>query len=348
MGEKDIHRICKSFLRWQLVFLFLSAMEAVYARYDEKVNSPEALIGEITDEDNVSFSVVSDNGGTEKTLLISASQNGSGSRLSDGELETLNRLINTDDMDIRRLDLSQIGDQIDFSKLDLSSIDTIQFFSLKESFDYSGFLNTYFTDIEFVSTPLTDSLKKYLDQAVLDYADLEISCLDRDIAMYLAENHKPIRAISSGIYEWNSDFITVLPEISAKEVNLVFPYVRDDKAVQLQLGLNDRVDTLNLKFRSMIDTQNLKLGSIGVESSNDNIEINIIADDTECSVDIGDKTEFHFPDQAYVTFENVTCSSVEAFNSLDNVSGLDYSDGQGKEISFVDKNSSNRKVKYKY
>ena len=83
-----------------------------------------------------------------------------------------------------------------------------------------------------------------------------------------------------------------------------------------------------------------------ITGDNPKLEINITKDDSSCNLDIGTDTLFQVPDFSIVTLDNVTCSDSSAFSSLDNVSGLLCSDGEGSEIFYVDKESTNSKVKY--
>lgn len=337
MNQKHILNFMAGF---SLASVLMSSIEAACSTYDAAKNNPTKLIDELSDEDGLSFSIENDR------LCILKKDSDIKYVLSDGSYDVLNRLLNNQYAGIDSLRLVGLGEEIDFSRLDLSGISEIEFSSMKDNFDYLGVLNDGYSNISFSDVSFNDSLGEFLDYQNLYYSDIFVSDDGSDIVSYLSDEEKRFGTFSTNFYDGNNNLSSFIPSLCTKRVNLNYYYSSDESPIDISVLLNDRVDEVNLDFSSIVDEQDFTLGTVEITGDNPELEINISEDDSYCNLDIGTDTMFQVPDFSIVTLDNVTCSDSSAFSSLDNVSGLLYSDGEGSEIFYVDKESTNSKVKY--
>ena len=340
MNEKKSNIISKGLT---IIIWAILIGNAALKDYESMKNRPTELIEELSNEDSLSFSVINDSFGNNKALLISS--NDSTRQLTEEEYNLLNRLINNEDISIDELNLVGLSRQIDFSKLDLSSIENVNFTRVSDDFDYSTFSNLGLRNLSFSNINFTDSLKSFLDSATLDFCDVHLSSDGSEIASYLADTEKSLGEISLSTFDEDFDFQNILSPLPAQRIDLDYYYDNNRQPVDIHFDFFDSVREVDLEFHSIIDTQDISLGDVYMSSNNADFEVYFVDDEEEMTVDINSNTSFSLPDQAYVSFENITCSNPEAFTSLSNVDGIDYSDGEGKEFSYIDKNSTNSKVK---
>ena len=337
MNQKHILNFMAGFCLASSLMLFI---ESACSIHDAVKNNPTKLIDELSDEDGLSFFVEND------SLHIFKEDSDIKHALSDGSYDVLNRLLNNQYVKIESLRLVGLGEEIDFSKLDLSSISEIEFSSMKDNFDYLGVLNDGYSNISFSDVSFNDSLGEFLDYQNLYYSDIFVSDDGSDIVSYLSDEEKRFASFSTNFYDGNNSLSSFIPSLYTKKVNLDYCYSSDAAPLDISVLLNDRVNEVNLEFSSIVDEQDFTLGTVEITGDNPELEINISEDDSYCNLDIGTDTLFQVPDFSIVTLDNVTCSDNSAFSSLDNVSGLLCSDGEGSEIFYVDKESTNSKVKY--
>ena len=337
MNQKHILNFMAGFCLASSLMLFI---ESACSVHDAVKNNPTKLIDELSDEDGLSFFVEND------SLHIFKEDSDIKHALSDGSYDVLNRLLNNQYAEIESLRLVGLGEEIDFSRLDLSGISEIEFSSMKDNFDYLGVLNDGYSNISFSDVSFNGSLGEFLDYQNLYYSDIFVSDDGSDIVSYLSDEEKRFGTFSTNFYDGNNNLSSFIPSLCTKRVNLNYYYSSDESPIDISVLLNDRVDEVNLDFSSIVDEQDFTLGTVEITGDNPELEINISEDDSYCNLDIGTDTMFQVPDFSIVTFDNVTCSDSSAFSSLDNVSGLLYSDGEGSEIFYVDKESTNSKVKY--
>lgn len=337
MNQKHILNFMAGFCLASSLMLFI---EDACSIHDAVKNNPTKLIDELSDEDGLSFFVEND------SLHIFKEDSDIKHALSDGSYDVLNRLLNNQYVEIESLRLVGLGEEIDFSKLDLSSISEIEFSSMKDNFDYLGVLNDGYSNISFSDVSFNESLGEFLDYQNLYYSDIFVSDDGSDIVSYLSDEEKRFASFSTNFYDGNNNLSSFIPSLYTKKVNLNYYYSSDASPLDISVLLNDRVDEVNLEFSSIVDEQDFTLGTVEITGDNPELEINISEDDSYCNLDIATDTLFQVPDFSIVTLDNVTCSDNSAFSSLDNVSGLLCSDGEGSEIFYVDKESTNSKVKY--
>lgn len=318
----------------------LISIDNAFSIYDVVKNNPTKLIDELSDEDGLSFSIKND------SLCILKKDSDIKHVLSEDSYDVLNQLLNNQYTEIESLRLVRLGEEIDFSRLDLSDISEIEFSSMKDNFDYLGVLNNGYSNISFFDVSFNESLGEFLDHQNLYCSDIFVSDDGSDIVSYLSDEEKKFSSFSTNFYDGNNNLSSFIPSLYAREINLNYYYSNAASPLDISVLLNDRVDEVNLEFLSIVDVQDFTLGTVEITGDNPKLEINITKDDSSCNLDIGTDTLFQVPDFSIVTLDNVTCSDSSAFSSLDNVSGLLYSDGEGSEIFYADKESTNSKVKY--
>ena len=318
----------------------LISIDNAFSIYDVVKNNPTKLIDELSDEDGLSFSIKND------SLCILKKDSDIKHVLSEDSYDVLNQLLNNQYTEIESLRLVRLGEEIDFSRLDLSDISEIEFSSMKDNFDYLGVLNNGYSNISFFDVSFNESLGEFLDHQNLYCSDIFVSDDGSDIVSYLSDEEKKFSSFSTNFYDGNNNLSSFIPSLCAREINLNYYYSNAASPLDISVLLNDRVDEVNLEFLSIVDVQDFTLGTVEITGDNPKLEINITKDDSSCNLDIGTDTLFQVPDFSIVTLDNVTCSDSSAFSSLDNVSGLLYSDGEGSEIFYADKESTNSKVKY--
>ena len=305
MNEKKSNIISKGLT---IIILAILIGNAALKDYESMKNRPTTLIEELSNEDSLSFSVINDSFGNNKALLISS--NDSTRQLTEEEYDLLNRLINNEDISIDELNLVGLSRQIDFSKLDLSSIENVNFTRVADDFDYSTFSNLGLRNLSFSNINFTDSLKSFLDSATLDFCDVHLSSDGHEIASYLADTEKSLAEISLSTFDEDFDFQNILSTLPTQRVELDYYYDSNHQPVDIHLDFSNSVREVNLEFHSIVETQNISLGDVYISSNNADFEVYFVDDDEEMTVDINSDTRFSLPDQAYVSFENITCSNM--------------------------------------
>lgn len=343
----DKKRIRKLIFRVELFYLLGIGASLVVDYHNLKENNPQAIVEELSDE-GISLSVYDAIRGSGKVVSMVANSSEEKKTFDAHSLERLDQLVNNQFIDVDSLTIDGLSSEVDFSELALQDIDKISFMNIGDDFDYQDFAQCYFSDINFFHVSMNDHLKKFLADAPLDYADISVGDDDAlPILNYLGSIDKEVRAVTISSFDDFDNVSKSLENIKARKVIINLAFLDDSKPFDLNLNLNDSVEDVILKFDCFVDAQNIKLGNISIHGKNDNLSIKVLTNKEYCAVTMDDKTKFDFPDHSLVTFEDITCENPAAFNSLANVDGLDFSDGEGTIASFTDETSHNRKVKYR-
>jgi len=343
MDEKKIKKLI---FRFELFYLLGLGVSLAVSCHEAKENNPQAILEELSDE-GASLAVYDETRGSGQIVSISADDSSEKRAFDEQSLKKLNQLINNEYLDVDVLTIEGLSSEVDFSKLELPDVDRVSFISMGDDFDYQGLDEWAFSNIDFFQVSMSDNLKKFLNDATLDYADISIWYDELDVLKYLGSIDKEVRAVTVSSFVYSDEISKTLEKVKARKIVINLDYNDDSKPFDLNLNLNDSVEEVVLNFDSFVDFQNIRLGNISIHGNNANLSVEVSASPDYCKVIMDDKTKFDFPDRTLVTFENVTCENAAAFNSLANVDGLDYSNGEGKKASFTDETSQNRKVKYR-
>lgn len=343
MTTKNEIKYLKKINRGFLLFLTGIIFSSGYSSYHiSKEIDKLSLAQELGDEDSLTFSVFQD----EKSgnYFLSVISSNSNHKLSDGEYEKLNQLLHNEVYPISMLSLSGLGDEVDFSKVDLSGVSDVYFQGMQDNFDYTSFSEHTFDFFSFFNVSTNESLKEFLKSTDLEYSTIDVSNEDLDIISYLEEVGKTPNILDINVY--GGFYGETLPVISAREVNMHY-YFDYHQLLDIDVSLSDKVEEANFSFSTLTDdSQDIFLDNVSVDSNNSDLELSFVnVDQDNLSMDFSSISSLELPDGAYATFENIDCRDTSLFISLENLSGFSYSDGQGKEVSYIDKNSSNPKVK---
>lgn len=298
---------------------------------------------ELGDEDSLTFSVFQD----EKSgkLFLSVISSNSSYKLSDGEYEKLNQLLHNEVYPISILSLSGLGDEVDFSRVDLSGVSDVYFQGMQDNFDYTSFSEHTFDFLSFFNVSTNESLKEFLKSTDLEYSTIDVSNEDFDVISYLEEAGQTPNVLDINVYG-GGFYGETLPELSARKVNMHY-YFDHYQLLDIDVSLSDEVEDINFSFSTLhSDSEDISLADVSVDSNNSDLELSFVNEDqNNLSMSFSSVSSLALPDGAYATFENISCSDSSLFTSFDNLSGFSYLDGQGREISYIDKNSSNPKVR---
>lgn len=302
-----------------------------------------SLAQELGDHDSLTFSVFRDEKSANYFLSVISSN--SNYKLNNEDYEKLNQLLHNEVYPISMLSLSGIGDEVNFSKVDLSGISDVYFQGMQENFDYTSFSDCTFHFLSFFNVATNESLKEFLKSIDLEHSTIDVSNEDLDIISCLEEVGSTPNILDINVYG-GMFYGENLPELSAREVNMYY-YCDYHQLLDIDVLLSDKVEEVNFSFSTLRgDSEDISFADIRVASSNADLELSFVnSEDDNLSMNLSSISLLELPDGAYATFENIDCSDTSLFLSLENLSGFSYSDGQGKEVSYIDKNSSNPAVK---
>lgn len=335
---KYLKKICRGLLLCSTGIVLATTYNAYHTI---KESNKLSLAQELGDEGSLTFSFYLDASDNPVLSILSSDSN---YILSDDDYEKFNQLLHNEIYPISKLDLTGLGGEVDFSKVDLSGITDVSFQNVQDNFDYSPFSNYNFDSISFFYSPMNDSLQTFLKSTELDYSTVSVSNGDFDIIAYLEEAGKVPNKLDIRIY--GGFYEETLPEVSARKVNMHY-YFDHHQLLDVDVSLSDKVEEANFSFAILSDnSQDIFIDDVSIDSNNSDLELSFVNDDEDrLTMEFSSISSASLPDGSYVTFENIDCSDSSLFTSFDNLSGFSYSDGKGKELSYVNKNSSNPKVK---
>lgn len=161
--------------------------------------------------------------------------------------------------------------------------------------------------ISFFYCSANESLKEFLKSIDLEHSTVDVSNEDFDIISYLEEVENTPNILDINVY--GGFYGETLPELSARKVNMHY-YFDHHQLLDVDVSLSDKVEEANFSFAILSDnSQDIFIDDVSIDSNNSDLELSFVNDDE------------------------------------DNLSGFSYSDGKGKDLSYVNKNSSNPKVK---
>ena len=342
VNDNDLKKIEK--IRRGLLLLSSGMLLATgyNAYHTSKEYDKLSLAQELGDDDSLIFSVFQEEKSGNNVLSITSFD--AEHKLSDGDYEKLDQLLHNEVYPISKLNLAGLGDEVDFSKVDLSGISNICFQNMQNNFDYASFSDNTFVFLSFFDVSVNESLKDFFKSTDLEYSTVDVSNSDLDVISYLEEVGKAPNILDINVY--GGFYGETLPVFSAREVNMDY-YFDHYQLLDLDVSLSDQVEEANFSFSTLQDdSQDISLADISVDCNNSDLELSFVNDDEEkLSMELGSVSSIELPDESYVTFENIDCNDSSLFTSFDNLSGFSYSDTQGKEFTYIDRNSSNSKVK---
>lgn len=178
-------------------------------------------------------------------------------------------------------------------------------------------------------------MKTFLKSNDLEYSTVDVSNEDFDVISCLEDVGKVPNILDISVY--GGFYGETLPVISARKVNIHY-YFDYPQLLDLDVSLSDKVEEANFSFGILHDElQDISFDDVSVVSNNSDLELSFVnEDEANLSMELSSISSFELPDGCYVTFENIDCTD----NSL-----FTFFDTQGRELSYIDYNSSNPKVK---
>jgi len=219
------------------------------------------------------------------------------------------------------LELNSLGDDIDFSKLDLTNIRSLSFTSCYDNFDYDAFSNYTYDNLSFYNISF-ESIEKIVKNSTtcstfMDYANYNHLDDGYQLIEFLVENDISVGKLDVVGDDNNSHNIyELLSQVNGEEINFyeqeITPNLEKSK-LDLNLRLNDRIQSITFSLSTK------ELGDIYLSSSNPDLFFYFI------DVNLTENTNFYLPDQIYFNlFGNYT--DLSAFRNLNNVTYFSYFD----------------------
>ena len=340
--DKDLKKYEKIGSGFLLFLAGMSLAQCYDAYHTLKEYDKLSLAQELGEDDSLTFSVFRDE--KSDNYFLSVISSNSEYKLNDEDYEKLNQILSNEVHPISMLSLSGLGDEVDFSKVDLSAISDVYFQAMQDDFVYTAFFEHTFDFLCFSNVSINDSLKEFLKSTNLEYSTIEVSNEDLEVISYLEEVGKTPNILNINVY--GGFYGDALPEFSAREVNMHY-YFKYHQLLDIDVSLSDKVEEANFSFSNLSEnSQDISFDDVSVDSNNSDLELSFVnVDRDNLSMELCSISSLELPDGSYATFENIDCTDNSLFTSLENLSGFSYSDGQGKEVSYIDKNSSNPAVK---
>ena len=254
-------------------------------------------------------------------------------------------------LDIKDLCIGDLGNQIDFSKIDFSNIRKLEFDNFNgtfdstkvnvsnveelhlsectSEFDYSGFpkqINRlYLSDTSLETTKEIFSACKvryfYWSEVIENKGNL------KDLLEYLIENNIHIDTFL--LKQWNKKAYN---GITKEEFNLLgkintnYIYIYADgfkEPLDLDITLNETISDFYIDAYEEYNKENGELGNIKINSDNEKLNLNF------SYADITENTHFSVPDTSWISLGQLNCTDISAFKDLENVTYLEFKEDNG-------------------
>lgn len=270
-------------------------------------------------------------------VSISVYDKGKTGKLSDGFYTNLNQVMIL--ADIKTISLYDLGNEIDFSKVNLTAVKNLHLYKCSEDLDCSFFTQKY-DHLSFYVVP-TQLVINIVDNC--DCSDATISCSNiKDVlneheqtftdidafANYLVENNVSMKAldISQWSYCSDNDFLTMETIDTLSHVNTERLFIiseGDESHINLNLTLNNNIQEFYIALPSYVDSWVFGIGvrQLGnVEISSENPNLNIAMQYGY----INEQTHFKLPTSSTVQLLDTAHNDMTPFYDLSNVKGLEY------------------------
>lgn len=145
--DKKFGKISRGFLLFSTGMLLATGYNAYHTL---KESDKFSLAQELGEEDTLTFSVFRENKSDNIVLSIISFNPDFDYKLSDEDYEKLDQLLHNEFYPISKLNLTDLGDEIDFSRVDLSGVSDICFQGVYDNFDYVPFSDNVFHFISFL------------------------------------------------------------------------------------------------------------------------------------------------------------------------------------------------------
>lgn len=273
---------------------------------------------------------------TEK-LSISINNKEMNGKLSDTFYKNLNQFMIC--ANIKDISLYYLGNEIDFSKVNLSTVKNLHLYECREDLDCSFFTQKY-DCISFDAVP-TQLAIDVIENC--DCSDATISCgnikdvlneheqtfIDIDaFAHYLVENNVNMEQlyVSQWSYCMDGDPLTMeaietLSHVNTKKLSITS--IGESYPINLDLELHENIQDLYIRLPVYVDSWEFGIGAWefgDIKISSQNPSLNI----TFANGFISNQTHFELPESSTVRLLEVAHNSVAPLYELSNVKKIEY------------------------
>lgn len=252
--------------------------------------------------------------------------------ITDGFYSNFNLLLSQDCE--YKLELSSLGNEIDFSKLDLTNVKELSLDNCSDKFNYDIFANQQYSSLKFfdISAKNTIKIVKNSTTSETDISYNNDSYQDRlQFLKFLVDNDICMNSFFQlgNCNEINSEIYRLLGKLNTKRVASYEWQSRNFvPKIDFDFVLNDKIEYFNIDFAGQTE-----LGNINIVSNNPNLSIKLF------DVYLTENTNFSIPDDIKIEFYG-TYTDINAFNGLNNVSYLYYHDNDQNSYVYWDNGES--------
>ena len=239
--------------------------------------------------------------------------------LTDELYEKLNTLL--EQSDIQYLEIHRLGNEIDFSKLNLSNIKYITLDKCKEDFNYEPFQNQKFDNIILENIPVEQATniveKASTPNTSIDYISFNISNESSSFIKSLADTGIPVKSLYIATNECNQVDHFHLSRINATNIEIMFT-TPTDQVYNLEFDANENIESLQIW-----DTgSNIELGNITVTTNCPTFQFSLNGYNSR----ITETTHFSLPNNssAIISSGYETGSSLKELSNVDELSYYDF------------------------
>lgn len=268
--------------------------------------------------------------------------------------QKINLLIKT--LDIKKIYIGDLEEQIDFSKIDFSNIGELGFNNFNGKFDSTQVNVSNIGELSFSNCNGKfnySGFPKQLDCLYLSNASLEMtaeifSTCDvryfnwsetientgnlKGLLEYFIENDIHIGTFS--LNQWNKkDYNGITKEefnlLGKINTNYIYIYADGFKEpLDLDITLNENINSFHIKAYNMYIDENYnivngELGNIKIKSINERLDLSF------SYADITKNTHFSVPDTTWISLGQLNCTDISAFKDLENVTYLWFKENNG-------------------
>ncbi len=269
----------------------------------------------------------------ERTLWIEADREKSRKVIPRILYQKINTLIQQ--YQCNHLILYNLGNEIDFSKLNISNIPWLTLDNLQKEFQYTPFSNLNYAQLD-IKMPLTEPLKNWLSHLDLHQTNLNLidwnrlytdSCATEiSYLEFLVQENVDLSeaTLSIELVDPTSSDLCLIEQINARQIYfgycLFHPPV-DDEFINLDFHLNPNIEHFFIDFSALVDHYDFTLGNIRIDSKNSNLLFGIRST-LDCNLKITEETVMELPDCTSLALHSCKCTSGKFLETLTNINKL--------------------------
>lgn len=184
-------------------------------------------------------------------------------KLTEKLYNKLNELL--EDSTIQTLEIRNIGNEIDFSKLNLSNIKNLTLDSCKTDFNYEPFKNQEYQNINFeglTAEPAKEIIKSSSNKETnIEFVNYKDNQEATNFIKFLADNQIPVNNLTLATTEINKDDYTMLSKTNISNIDITFTNP-SEQTYNLELYPNQNINSITIWHNG----KNIELGNIQIVS----------------------------------------------------------------------------------